>query len=126
MARSRKTDIIGLIAMIVGPPLVMGGLMVCLVVALSAPRILLVPALVQIALGLLTAATGFFMWRGHERAVWILLLLGIAVVVNGVFYAVLLVSTAPPHGVAAMGVMYTTWSLCPLTSALPSGVNVTQ
>src|SRR5258708_28138048 len=36
------------------------------------------------------------------------------------------VTSRENHGAGVIGVTYTLWSLCPLTSALPSGVKVTQ
>jgi hypothetical protein len=90
MARSLKTDNIGMVAIIVSPMLVMGALMFLLVTLLAnVPRIILIPPLVQIALGFLTAAAGFFLRRGYERAGWILVFIGIALVVNMVAVVVL-------------------------------------
>lgn len=97
MARSGKTDIIGVIAIIVGVMLVLGGLMFLLVTLMqNAPPAMHIPPFVQIALGLAGVVAGFFLRRGNERAgglLVVLLLLAIAVIANVMLLAFLFVTS---------------------------------
>lgn len=97
MARSEKTDIIGVIAIMVGAMLIIGATMFLLVVLLNvSPGIILVPPLIQIALGILAAVAGFLLWRGHERALPVLVVLGVAVLANAVFLLIVMLTAMPP------------------------------
>jgi hypothetical protein len=89
MARASKTDLIGIIAIIIGGLLVLGGLMLWLVTSLMSglPRVFLIPAVLQIALGLSAAIGGFFLRRGHTAAKLLLIVVAIGVLVNLVLLA---------------------------------------
>ena len=95
MARGRTTDIIGLIAIIVGGLLVMGGLMFLMATSLMSglPGVILIPPLVQIGLGSLAAAAGFFLRRGHGAAKFVLLFVGVGVVANVAFLVSVMIAT---------------------------------
>jgi hypothetical protein len=95
MARGSNTDVIGLIAIIVGGLLVMGGLMFLLTTSFMnfLPRVILIPPVVQIVLGLLCSVAGFFLRRGHATAKFVLLFIAIGLVANGVFLASILLET---------------------------------
>jgi hypothetical protein len=87
--RRNSPDVIGLAAMIVGILLAMSALMYLLVIAIASnaqniPQILFVPGVVQIILGLLASIAGFFLRRGQATAKWVLLLITVGVVANGV------------------------------------------
>jgi hypothetical protein len=84
MARSSNTDVIGLIAIIFGGLLVMGALMFLLVTLLMSglPRVILIPPVVQIALGVLASAGGFLLRRGYRIARFVLLFVVVGVITN--------------------------------------------
>jgi len=91
MAKHKRMEIVGLIAIIIGGLLVMGGLMFLLTASLAAsfkgflPRVFFIPPVVQIVLGLLASAAGFFLRRGNAAAKMVLLFVAIGVVANVVF-----------------------------------------
>ncbi len=91
MTRHDNAAAIGLIAIVVGAVLVMGGLMFLFVMLLVTsfvsefPRIVLIPPLVQVILGLFGAIGGVLLRRGHSTMKLLLLLVGIGVVANLAF-----------------------------------------
>jgi len=87
MARSGSTDVIGLIAIAVGGLLVLGALMFFAVMFLMSgvSRVVLIPPVVQIALGCLGSIAGFLLRQGHAMAKFALWFVAIGVVANLVF-----------------------------------------
>lgn len=96
MAQGSKATVIGLIAIIIGALLVMGALSFVAVSLLMTglPPLIFVAPVVQILLGLLGAAAGFFMMRGHALAGRALIVLAICLVINTAFYVVMFVRAA--------------------------------
>jgi hypothetical protein len=89
--RNANTNLIGLIAIVVGALLVMGALMFLLVTSLMSglPRFLSIPAVLQIVLGSLAATAGFLYRRGHPRAKVILIAVAVCIVANiGLLFAI--------------------------------------
>ena len=97
MARIAGTEIIGWVAIVFGPMLIMGALMFSMVALLAPapamPRILLIPPLVQVALGLLCSAAGELLRRGGRLAKPLLIFVGISLAANMVFLLILFVAT---------------------------------
>ena len=81
---SGKTNVIGIIAIVIGIMLVAGGSMFLLVTSLSSdfPRLLVVPPIIQIILGVLASISGFFMYRGNTTAKFVLLFVAFGVFAN--------------------------------------------
>lgn len=91
-----KAAVIGLIAIIIGALLVMGGLSFLAVSLLMSglPRLIIVAPVVQILLGLIDGVAGYSLRRGRAAAGYVLVVVAIGVVINLVFYVVMLVATA--------------------------------
>ena len=91
MVDGRNTDAIGISAMIIGTLLFMGALMFLLVLLLNnqVPRILFIPPVVQMVLGLVGSMAGFFLRRGQRAAKFVLVLVAIGVVAYLVFLVLL-------------------------------------
>jgi hypothetical protein len=94
MARSGTTDAIGLIAITVGGLLVLGALMFLAVTFMNGvSKVVLIPPVVQIALGLLGSIAGFLFRQGHATAKFALWFVAIGVVANLVFLVAVAVAT---------------------------------
>ncbi len=95
MARSSTADIIGLVAIVIGGLLVLGAFMFLSVALLTndLPRVLLIPPVVQMVLGLLASAAGFLLRRGHTLAKFVLAFVAIGVVANLVFLVFMAMAT---------------------------------
>jgi hypothetical protein len=97
MAKGASTEVVGLIAIIIGGLLVMGGLMFLLTASFMKnifPWYFWIPPVVQIVLGLLGSTAGYFLKRGNSWAKIVLLFVAIGLVVNTAFVASMFIATA--------------------------------
>ncbi len=96
MAQNAKSNDLGFGSIIVGGLLALGGLLFLLVALLgNVPRILLIPPIVQIVLGLLGSTAGFLLKRGFAAAKLILVIVAIGIVANLLF--LVLIAPAIAH-----------------------------
>jgi hypothetical protein len=91
VARISNTTVFGVIAIIIGAKLVLGGLMFLVAASLMSdfPRLILIPPILQIVLGLIASMGGLLLIRGHRVAKVVLAIVAIGVIANFGFLAII-------------------------------------